>query len=254
MHKVPTCIAALVVCLGARAFAAFEWAEDVVATVNGRPIRAAAFAEGLRVAVARMNFSAPREPSEARTSAIQRLGTDVLRRLVEESIIRNEARKRGIKVSGLEVRTRRRHEEAKFSSEAEFRDMLLRRGLSVEAYDRELELGLLEKRLAAAIQNEPPTDEEVAQYYQAHWREFGDDAPKPDASPVIPPAVEKDVRARASERKRKFGYLDWLRSALGSAEVNVLVDEVEVPQLGATTPVKWRLTEARPASSSVPQQ
>jgi hypothetical protein len=230
--------AALAQLAGSVAFGQLEPTAEGIATVNGRPIHALAFSEALQVAVARMNLSAPHEPVEPRQEAIERLGSEVLRQLVEESLLREEAKRRGITVSAIEVHTRRLHEEAKFASEADFQDMLTRTGLTSAAFNRQLELTLLEKRVGAAISRERPTDDEVAAYFEAHGKEFAKGGSTDEALPEFA-AVQAEVRARAAERKRKFGYLDWLRGALQRADVKVLVNEVDVPQLGAKTPVTW---------------
>jgi hypothetical protein len=239
-------LAALAQLVGSVAFAQLEPTPEDIATVNGRPVRSAEFSEALQVAVARMNLSAPHEPVEPRQEAIDRLGSQVLRQLVEQSLLREEARRRGITVSAIEVHTRRQHEEAQFATEAAFQDMLTRTGLTSTAFTRQLELTVLEKRVGGAISREPPTDEEVAVYFEAHRKEFAK-GESPDEAPPEFAAVEGDVRARAAERKRKFGYFDWLRGALQRADVKVLVNEVDVPQLDAKTPVTW----TPPASDAV---
>lgn len=99
----------------------------VVAIVNGRPIL-------------RMDFE---------KRMIARAGNQILEESVNEAIIRQEASKRGIKVTNIEVDNKVKEIEKSLEGRISLSDALAAQGLTQESFRSQLELPLLVEKMTA---------------------------------------------------------------------------------------------------------
>ena len=220
-----------------------------VATVNGTPVSADRFAEALRYELARLRAFGPREDPAAGAALTTRAASQALLALVQEELIRAEGQRRGLRASAFEVAARLAREEQRYASEPEFEDALLRQGLSREALARSLELRLLEQKLKRDIGTEEPTEAEAQAYYEQHPTEFVETLAGGRKGRRLPFAeVTDSIMRRLRARRREFGYLDWLRQALATAEVAVSTPEVRAV-IGSDVGLSWPM-EATAASLS----
>ncbi len=239
---------------GSLAYAHHEDEHDLaacVATVNGVPIASEDFANALRREQARLRAFAPREDPDVEAEITARAARQTLLALVQEQLIRAEAQRRGLRVSAFEVAAGLAREQRRCASEAEFEDSLLRHGITREALERSLELGLLENRLKRDIGSDDPTPAEARAYYDEHADQFVEELVGGAKRRLPFEEVADSIQRRLRARRLNFGYLDWLRQALAEAEVAINTPQVwEV--VGSHVRLTWPVDPAPEAGSATP--
>lgn len=218
-----------------------------VATVNGIPVGAEEFAEALRSNLARLRAFGPREDADATRAMTTRAASQALLALVQDKLIRAEAQRRGLRVSPFEMAARLAREERRYASETEFEDALLRQGLTREALSRSLELRVLEQRLKRDMGAEKPTEAEARKYYQQHPEEFVEKLLGGRTRRVSFEEAAKSIERRLRARRRQFGYFDWLRHALATAQVSLNVGQLE-HVVGEPVRLRWPIDSALSSS------
>ncbi len=119
-----------------------------MATVNGEPIA----------------------PNDWVSSLKALWGGEALRELIEERLLIQEAHRLGINLTGAEIDRRITQMKAEYPNEAAFRAMLSKRGIALNALKREVKREIL--LLKIVDRQAKISDEDVAEYYQAHLTEF----------------------------------------------------------------------------------
>jgi len=97
-------------------------------------------------------------------------GGEALRELIEERLLIQEAHRLGINLTGAEIDRRIAQMKAEYPNEAAFRAMLTKRGIALNTLRREIKREIL--LLKIVDRQAKITDEDVAEYYQAHLTEF----------------------------------------------------------------------------------
>ncbi|MFQ6131995.1 MAG: SurA N-terminal domain-containing protein [Armatimonadota bacterium] len=230
------------------------------ATVNGIPISGEEFADALRTDLARLRAFGPREDAALSAAMATRAASQALLALVQEKLIRAEAQRRDLRASAFEVAARLAREERRYESEADFEDALLRQGLTRESLAASFELRLLEAKLKQDIGAEKPTEAEARAYYEQHPNEFVEKLMGGRTRQVPYEDAAATIKRRLRARRRDFGYFDWLRQALASAQVSLDADQLQ-HAAGAPVQLRWPVDQSlspapgsRPASASAPSR
>lgn len=100
----------------------------------------------------------------------QRWAIPILRTIIEERLIRQEARRRGIKVSPEEIQVRLERERKRFVSSSAFERYLHAQGLSLQGFIEKLTTDMLLERLLSELT--AVSEEEIKSYYLEHQAEF----------------------------------------------------------------------------------
>ncbi len=126
--------------------------KQVVATVNGEPIKAARFYEALEA----------------------QAGQETLQHLIAETLIRQAARQENISVDPARVEAQVEHIRGQFPSEAMFLGALQQEGLTLEMLRERVETQMLLEALAQ--KGVTVTEEEIQEYFEEHKEELGEPA------------------------------------------------------------------------------
>ena len=108
---------------------------------------------------------------EFMSELMRRAGKRVLRELVTERLIRREAIKRGVRVTPDEVKREIKRRRGSMS-EGDFKRMLQNSDMTMQDFERKVELELLTRKICMADPEAVPTSREVIEYYRSHREEF----------------------------------------------------------------------------------
>ena len=144
-----------------------------VLTVNGKDVSTKEFAE--RLALRLKNFDALHAKDEA---TLDRVKEETVQAFILEIIARDYAAKNGISVSASEVDTEANGIRSKYPDDFAFRRALADENLALEAWKKDLEFTLLQKKIFAKITAgaSEPTETELKDYYEDHKASFQQNA------------------------------------------------------------------------------
>lgn len=139
---------------------------DVLARVNGQDVRKAE----LEMLVKNMEMSQGPIPAEKRDE-ILRVALD---RLIEYTVLQQEAKNRKLTVAEAEVDERLKGMQSQFPKEEDFRKALEARGMSLERLRADARVDMIiNKMLDAEVATAPPaTDQEVRAFYEKNPEKF----------------------------------------------------------------------------------
>ncbi len=120
----------------------------IQATVNGSPITA----------------------TQVNQTLANHWATPILRAIIEERLVRQEARRQGIKVPPEAVQALLEAERSKFASQAAFERQLRAQGYTAQAYIEKLMTEAMLRQLMDRVS--AVSDEEISRYYLDHQGEF----------------------------------------------------------------------------------
>jgi len=126
--------------------------KQVVATVNGEPIKAPRFYEALEA----------------------QAGQETLQHLITEMLVKQAARQENISVDPASVEAQIEHIRSQFPSEAMFLGALKQEGLTLEILRERVETQMLLEALAR--KGVTVTEEEIQKYFDEHREELGEPA------------------------------------------------------------------------------
>jgi peptidyl-prolyl cis-trans isomerase C len=141
--------------------------DRTLATVNGDVILLSEFEKNASPILEQFKrVTPPTEQSAARVSEIKK---KVLDQMVDDRLLAQEAKKKAIKVSQLEVDDGVKKVRSRFATEAEFNQELQKEGMTYEAFRKHIQeqigtIKLIDQEVKA--KTTPPSDAEVKQLYE----------------------------------------------------------------------------------------
>jgi peptidyl-prolyl cis-trans isomerase C len=140
-----------------------------VLTVNGKDVSTKDFAE--RLALRLKNFDALHAKDE---STLDRVKEETVQAYILEIIARDYADKNGIKVSSSEIDEQANEIRSKYPDDFAFRRALADENLALDAWKKDLEFTILQKKIFAKITAgaKEPTEAELKDYYESHKASF----------------------------------------------------------------------------------
>ncbi|HQJ15112.1 MAG TPA: SurA N-terminal domain-containing protein [Candidatus Omnitrophota bacterium] len=174
--------------------------DKVVAVVNNEIITQKdldGFVSFMRVQLARDHT---RDRAEQQIDAMKQ---DLLKRLIEDRLILQEARKSNIVVDKTRIKAKVAELKRAYSSEAEFREFLQMQGvteadLEQKMRDQMMTYEIIERRIKSKIVVKPS---EITEYYEAHPAEFT----VPEQRQFVSVVTEDEARARKVAADLKAG-------------------------------------------------
>ena len=148
-----------------------EIAEKVVAVVNDEVITLTELNGIVRPIV--FDNKSKFEGEEGKKK-LKELKSDILKQMIEEKLISQEAKARNIEITKGEIENRLKDTKARFPSESEFEIALKNQGMTLDKLKERIKENLLAKRL---IDQEVMTkvlidDKEIEEFYKKHMEEF----------------------------------------------------------------------------------
>ncbi|HWO70188.1 MAG TPA: peptidylprolyl isomerase [Actinomycetota bacterium] len=146
----------------------------------------------------------------------------VLRSLVDDVLIREEAERRGIRIGPGEVALAVERIRAGLGGPAAFERWLEERGMDLAELERRVGLNLLGARVYQAVtEGVTVTPEEVRAYYREHREEFG------TADGRVPrlPEVRVSIRQTLMKEERDRAFAEWLEGRRREARVVVVLPD-----------------------------
>lgn len=185
---------------------------------------------------------------------------DLVRRLVLENLINNEllyqeARARGIRVSTRDIETEVGKIRAQFPSESEFRRYLEYQGLTLSALRESIRRELMIQKLTESlIADLPIPDEEVTKYYEEHQDLFTTPAQyrllrmtfltKEDAEKALRRLYLGEDFAKVArevsldEVAQKGGDLGWVSETILPQEAREVLEKIKEDPRNVTPPIQ----------------
>jgi peptidyl-prolyl cis-trans isomerase C len=185
----------------------------VLARVNGEDVTRADF-ERL---VKNMELGTGQKiPAERRDEILRRS----LDQLITYTLLRQESKARGIDVTTAEVDARLAEMRKQFPSEAQFRQALGDRGMTVERLHADARIDMVISRMMEAeVANLPPaTDDEARDFYQKNPEKFQ----QPEtvrASHILFPTANADAAAKKQVRAQAESVLKQARGGTDFAQL-----------------------------------
>jgi len=165
----------LLVCFCFTVFSGLAWAKVVnrpVAIVNGDIITLKEFEKVSGPVVEQYSVVFTGEDREEK---IKELKADILNQMIEEKILIQEAEKKEIKVTKIDIDDGIKEIKERFTSEEEFETELERQNLTKKEFRTKIKESLLVKKLIeqeVEAKVETPSDEEIKNYYQERKGDF----------------------------------------------------------------------------------
>lgn len=186
----------------------------VIARVNGDPIR-------LREAAARISGL-----STVHGEVDDALGADwherVLQSLVDDQILRQQAKALGITVTDQDVDAYLDRIEGMVGTEQTMDQWLATQGITLPELERRIELQIIGARVYITVTKEAEvTGAEVRDYYREHRLELQ------EADGTIPSLlqVRRSLRESLLKQRQDETYATWLEGMREDAEVVIVVDD-----------------------------
>ncbi|MFW6244148.1 MAG: peptidyl-prolyl cis-trans isomerase [Desulfovibrionales bacterium] len=151
---------------------AAEIVDRIVGMANGEVVTLFELNQRMRPVMQRYQAGDPTPETEAELEKIRR---EILGKMLDNILIRQEAERMGISVSQVEVDAQiRRIKQERGLAEEEFEDQLRLQGLTREELAEQIRADLLRKRLLSSMVTNKVvvTDEQISDYYQEHQDEF----------------------------------------------------------------------------------
>lgn len=151
---------------------AAEIVDRIVGMANGEVVTLFELNQRMRPVMQRYQAGDPTPEAEAELEKIRR---DILGKMLDNILIRQEAERMGVSVSQVEVDAQiRRIKQERGLAEEEFEDQLRLQGLTREELAEQIRADLLRKRLLSSMVTNKVvvTEEEISDYYQEHQDEF----------------------------------------------------------------------------------
>jgi peptidyl-prolyl cis-trans isomerase C len=140
-----------------------------VLTINGKDVSTKEFAD--RLALRLKNFDALFAKDEAN---LERVKEDTVQAFILEFIARDYANKHGIKVEKKDLDQQVKDIQSKYPDAFAFRRALADENLSLDAWRRDLEFTMLQKKIFSTVTAKvsEPTEAEMKTYYEANKAQF----------------------------------------------------------------------------------
>jgi parvulin-like peptidyl-prolyl isomerase len=141
-------------------------ADKVLASVNGEPIFESEFNALFNPILAQYRQVSP--PAEQTDAKINELRNSVLDQRIDYVLLRQQAKKQGIKVTSKEIRDAVAQIRGRFPSESAFRDELKRENLSNAAFEKRVSDDIANTNLVRSVVEKritPPTEAQVKAFY-----------------------------------------------------------------------------------------
>ncbi|MFW5722510.1 MAG: SurA N-terminal domain-containing protein, partial [Desulfohalobiaceae bacterium] len=151
---------------------AAEIVDRIVGMANGEVVTLFELNQRMRPVMQRYQAGDQTPETEAELEKIRR---EILGKMLDNILIRQEAERMGISVSQVEVDAQiRRIKQERGLAEEEFEDQLRLQGLTREELAEQIRADLLRKRLLSSMVTNKVvvTDEQISDYYQEHQDEF----------------------------------------------------------------------------------
>lgn len=173
---------------------------DVLARVNGEDVKKADFDRLIK----NMELSANQPIPAERRDEIMRGALD---QLVTYTVLSQETRARKVEVTDAEIDSTLKQMQSQFPTEAEFKQALTARGMTVDKLrtDARLDMSINKMMQAEATSGPPPTDVQVREFYDKNPDKFKQEEAVRASHILIPAdekadeATKKKARAEADE-------------------------------------------------------
>jgi parvulin-like peptidyl-prolyl isomerase len=202
-----------------------ETEDPVIATVNGDPI-------SLEQARSRTQSLARMHEGSAGPLTGRDWHEQVLRSLIDDVLIRQEAERRGIEVTDQQLAAAVRDVIDLFPSLADYQAWLDSEGLDQSDVEDRMELQIISARVWEAVTAEVrATAAELRAYYEEHRARFLG----PDGAVAPFAEVREEVREELEQRMKDDAFVAWLQEAREQAQVRIVL------------PRWWRYIDERPS-------
>ncbi len=173
---------------------------EVLARVNGEEVKKADFDRLIK----NMELSANQPIPAERRDEIMRGALD---QLVTYTVLSQETRARKVEVTDAEIDSTLKQMQSQFPTEAEFKQALTARGMTVERLraDARLDMSINKMMQAEATSGAPPTDVQIREFYDKNPDKFKQEEAVRASHILIPAdekadeATKKKARAEADE-------------------------------------------------------
>ena len=150
---------------------AYAQVDKIVAVVNNEAITQSDVDNALKIALVHLSQRAKKEELEAKKEEIK---NSILKKLIEDKLICQEALKKGIGVDKIDIEKRLGDIVSDFGTEEKLIDALKEQGLTLEDIkknikDEFLRYRVVEYEIRSRINVSPL---EITNYYQAHSKDF----------------------------------------------------------------------------------
>lgn len=155
----------------AMAASAAEIVDRIVGMANGEVVTLFELNQRMRPVMQRYQGNLPPEAD----AELEKIRREVLGKMLDNILIRQEAERMGVSVSQVEVDAQiRRIKQERGLAEEEFEDQLRLQGLTRDELAEQIRSDLLRKRLLSSMVTNKVvvTEEEITDYYREHQEEF----------------------------------------------------------------------------------
>jgi peptidyl-prolyl cis-trans isomerase C len=176
--------------------------DRTLATVNGDAIMLSEFEKNATPILDQFQKAAP--PAEQTPEHVADIKKRVLDQMIDDRLLVQEAKRKQIKVSQLEVDDGVKKVHQRFTTEAEFNDELKKEGMTYEEFrkhiqDQLMTIKLIEQEVKAKVP--PPTDAEIKDLYDT-LEAIQHDKPIPGGHT---PSEIEELKSLAKAVERRFG-------------------------------------------------
>ena len=190
---------------------------DVVARVNGEPVKKADFERMLKTLEARAGQPIPADQRD-------RVLRDALDQLITYTLLSQESQKRGVKIETAEIDAKMGQLQSQFPTQEAFEKALKDRGMTAESLRKDATVDLsVTKLMDAEVATLPaPSDAEAREFYDKNQDKFKEEE-QVRASHIL---VRVDEKADAAAKQKARAEIDGvLKKVKGGADFAKLAQE-----------------------------